>query len=125
MHELSLSTGILETVLRHADGRKVTGVQLTIGTMRQVVPESLTFYFEIVSRDTEAEGAELEMEIVPARLRCRSCGSEWEPEFADFRCSGCAAAEVEVLSGTEFEVESIDVEQTTEGKEDAECIARR
>ena len=76
--------------------------------------------------DTVVEaGAELEMEIVPARLRCRSCGREWEPEFADFRCAGCAAPEVEVLSGTEFEVESIDVEQTTEGKEDAECIARR
>jgi hydrogenase nickel incorporation protein HypA/HybF len=125
LHELSLSSGILETVLRHADGRKVTGVQLTIGTMRQVVPESLTFYFEIVSRDTVAAAAELEMEIVPARLRCRSCAREWEPEFADFRCSGCGAADVEVLSGTEFEVESIDVEQTTEGKEDAECIARR
>ncbi len=125
MHELSLSNGILETVLRHADGRKVSAVQLTIGTMRQVVPESLTFYFEIVSRDTAAEGAELEMEIVPARLRCRSCGREWEPEFADFRCAECARAEVEVLSGTEFEVDSIDVEQTTESKEDAECIARR
>jgi hydrogenase nickel incorporation protein HypA/HybF len=125
MHELSLSAGILDTVLRHADDRKVNSVQLTIGTMRQVVPESLTFYWGIVSRDTVAEGSELEMEIILARLRCKSCGREWEPEFADFRCSECAKAEVEVLSGTEFEVESIDVEQTTESKEDAECIAPR
>jgi hydrogenase nickel incorporation protein HypA/HybF len=124
MHELSLSTGILDTVIRHADGRKVSSVQLTIGTMRQVVPESLTFYWGIVSRDTVAEGSELEMEIVAARLRCRSCGREWEPEFADFRCAECAKAEVEVLGGTEFEVESIDVEKT-ESEEDAECIAPR
>ena len=45
VHELSLSSAILETVLKHADGRKVNTVELTVGALRQVVPESLDFYW--------------------------------------------------------------------------------
>ena len=67
MHELSLATGIVETVVKHAEGRRVTSVQMRIGTLRQVVPESLDFYFGICSRDTICEGAELEQEILKAR----------------------------------------------------------
>ena len=69
MHELSLATGIVETVVRHAAGRRVTAVQMKIGTMRQVVPESLDFYFGICSKDTVCEGAALEQEIIAARLQ--------------------------------------------------------
>ena len=82
MHELSLATGIVETVVKHADGRRVTSVEMRIGTLRQVVPESLEFYFGICSRDTVCQGATLEQEIIQARVRCRSCGEEWELDRA-------------------------------------------
>ena len=52
---------------------------MRIGRLRQVVPDSLTFYFEIVSKDTLAEGAELELEMVDALMRCSSCSHEWDP----------------------------------------------
>ena len=56
MHELSLSSAVLDTVLRHADGRKVNQVDLTVGALRQVVPASLEFYWGIVTRDTDVRG---------------------------------------------------------------------
>ncbi len=110
MHELSLANSVVETVNRHGAGRKVTSVQMRIGTMRQVVPNSLEFYFGIVSKDTLCEGADFEQEIILARLRCKKCTREWELEIPDFRCPECASIEVDVLAGTEFEVESIEVE---------------
>jgi hydrogenase nickel incorporation protein HypA/HybF len=123
MHELSLSSAILETTLRHAEGRPVRAVQMRIGAMRQVVPESLDFYFGIVTRGTLAEGAALEVDYRPALLRCGNCGRDWEPELPMFRCPGCGGAAVETLSGTEFEIDSI----TVEDREEAEtpCIAPR
>ena len=93
---------------------------MRIGAMRQVVPESLEFYFGIVSRETAADGAALEVEYLRARLRCRECGGEWEPALPMFRCPSCSGAAVETLSGTEFEIESIVVEE----EEEAGCIAR-
>ncbi|MGE5408596.1 MAG: hydrogenase maturation nickel metallochaperone HypA [Syntrophothermus sp.] len=118
MHELSLSKAILDTALRHAEGRRVSSVQMRIGAMRQVVPESLEFYFEIVTRGTGAEGAVLEAEYVPARLRCEACGRGWAPELPLFRCPECGGGRVAVEAGTEFEIESIVVEE-----EEAECTA--
>jgi len=112
VHELALSSAILETALRHADGRKVNSVEMTIGALRQVVKSSLEFYFEIVSRDTACEGARLVCNEVEARVKCNDCSaSPWTLDQPIFRCPSCGGSDVEVLSGTEFLVESIDVEE--------------
>ena len=111
MHELSIATAVLDTAERHAGGRRVTVVSMRVGRLRQVVPESLAFYFEIVARGTLCEGARLDQELVPARLRCRACAREWGIDEPDFRCPGCGGVDVEVAAGQELEVESIDVEE--------------
>jgi hydrogenase nickel incorporation protein HypA/HybF len=117
MHELSVSSAVVDTAVRHAGGRPVAVVSLRIGHLRQVVPDSLQFYFGLVSRDTVCEGAQLEIEVIPARLHCAACEAEWVAATAAFRCPQCAGGDVAVLSGDELEVESIELEV-----EDA-CIA--
>jgi hydrogenase nickel incorporation protein HypA/HybF len=118
VHELSLSGAVLNTVVKHAGQRRVIVVSLRVGRLRQVVPDTLEFYFEFVARGTVCEGARLEQEIVEASLRCDACESAWEIELPAFRCPTCGGAEVAVASGNEFEVESIEVEE-------AQCIARK
>ena len=117
MHELSVSAAIVDTAVRHAAGRRVTVVSVRLGHLRQVVPDSLEFWFGFVSRETVCEGARLEQEVVPARLRCAPCALEWRIEEPAFRCPECGGADVAVICGEELEVESIEVE------EDAACIA--
>ena len=73
MHELSVSAAVVDTAVRHAGGRPVAVVNLRVGHLRQVVPDSLLFYFGLVARDTVCAGARLEVEVVPARLRCEGC----------------------------------------------------
>jgi hydrogenase nickel incorporation protein HypA/HybF len=111
VHELSLSSAIVDTAVKHAAGRRVSVVNLTVGALRQVVPESLDFYFEIVARGTVCEGARLEQTLVAARARCGGCEREWDLEPLLFRCPGCGEPATEVLSGNELEVESIEVEE--------------
>ncbi len=111
MHELSISSAVLESVLRHAAGRQVSGVKLRVGHLRQVVPDSLEFYWGIVTRDGVCEGSVLEQEIVPGRLACAPCGREWEIDMPIFRCPTCGGSEVSVVAGDELEVESIEVEE--------------
>jgi len=118
VHELSLSSAIVNTVVKHAEGRRVTVVELRVGKLRQVIPDTLEFYFEFVARGTVCEGARLEQQVIDARLRCSSCGHEWEIEIPAFRCPRCAGGDVEIAGGNEFEVEAIEVEE-------AQCIAPR
>jgi hydrogenase nickel incorporation protein HypA/HybF len=118
VHELSIATAVVETVEKHAEGRRVSVVTMSTGALRQVVPESLEFYFGIVARGTVCEGARLDQRLVPARLRCESCAEEWEPELPAFRCPSCGGTEVGMMHGQELQVESIEVE-------DAACTAPR
>ena len=118
MHELSLSSAIVNTVAKHAAERPVTLVNLRVGRLRQVVPDTLEFYFEFVARGTICEGARLEQEVVEASLRCGPCEREWEIEIPAFRCPTCGGSDVEIAGGNEFEVESIEVEE-------AACIAQK
>lgn len=111
MHELSVSSAIVDTVVRHADGRRVTAVQVRLGRLRQVVPSSLAFYFELVSRETVCDGARLDQEVVPAALRCDGCAHAWEIDMPHFRCPECGSADVTVETGEELEVASIEVEE--------------
>lgn len=122
MHELSVAGAILETVRKHAGGRPVTVVSVRAGRLRQVVPRSLEFYWEIVSRNTICDGARLELQEIDVGLHCSACGHEWEPLLATFRCERCGAGDVEVRSGEELEVDYIEVE--TEQQE-AACIGPR
>jgi hydrogenase nickel incorporation protein HypA/HybF len=117
MHEMSIAGAVVNTVERHAAGRKVGVVTMTVGALRQVVPDSLDFYFGIVSRGTVCEGARLEQVVVPARVRCGGCAEERDLDMPVFLCPACGGT-CEVVRGDELEVDSIEVE------EDA-CIAPR
>jgi len=119
VHELSLSGAVLNTAVKHAGGRRVSLVTLRVGRLRQVVPDTLEFYFEFVARGTLCEGARLEQDIVEACLHCARCEREWEIAIPAFRCPTCGGADVEVASGNEFEVHSIEVEEA------ATCIAQK
>jgi hydrogenase nickel incorporation protein HypA/HybF len=106
----------------------VTLVSLRVGGLRQVVPDSLRFYWEIVARDTVCDQARLELAEVDVRLRCSTCSHEWEPLIPAFRCGECGSAEVAVLSGEELEVDYIEVEEpraVTAEREEAACIGPR
>ncbi len=111
MHELSLAGAVIDTAERHAGGRRVLVVRLRLGELRQVVPDSLAFYFEHVARGTLCEGAVLEHEVVSAELTCAGCDARFGLDGASFRCPRCGSADVAIQSGNEFEVESIEVEE--------------
>jgi hydrogenase nickel incorporation protein HypA/HybF len=118
VHELSIASAVLETALRHAGGRRVTTVSVRAGAMRQVVPRSLEFYFDVVARDTPCEDAELRLIEIETELRCRACDLRWSPQIPAFRCPACGGAEVTITAGQELDVDYIEVEP-----EEAACIA--
>jgi hydrogenase nickel incorporation protein HypA/HybF len=120
MHELSIASAVVATVEKHAEGRRTCSVTLRVGRLRQVVPESLEFYFGFVSKATVCDGARLELVVVPGRLACSACGHEWELDEPAFWCPACASSDVRITAGNELEVESIEVEE-----EERACIAPR
>jgi hydrogenase nickel incorporation protein HypA/HybF len=113
MHELSVTQGMLEIVLRHAQqagAERITQIHLVIGDLSSIVDDSVQFYFDFISQDTIAEGAQLVFQRTPATFRCWDCGNTFTPNERDFTCPQCGGMRVEVVAGNEFRVESIEVE---------------
>jgi len=112
MHELSVTENILEIALRHAqesNAARVININLVIGQLSSIIDDSVQFYWDMVSKDTIAEGAKLHFTRIPARLLCQDCDKEYSPS-GELICPSCHGSHVAVLSGNEFRMESIDVE---------------
>jgi hydrogenase nickel incorporation protein HypA/HybF len=112
VHELSIAESVVQVASRHAEGRRVTKVYLKVGHLRQVVPSALAFSFELVAHGTPLEGAELELQEVPATGVCKNCGEE--TRFAAFPlvCGSCHGDDLEITAGEELLVESLELEET-------------
>ena len=81
MHELSIASAIVDDGGAHAGGQPgARPSRSASGACARSCPTSLEFYFGIVARETVCEGARLELEVVPAVLRCGACAHEWELE---------------------------------------------
>ncbi len=113
MHELSVTQSLLEVALRHAQAagaQRVTDLYLVVGQLSSIIDDSVSFYWDIVSQDTPAEGAQLHFRRIPTQLECRSCGESYEPGDRDLACPACHGTDVRVVAGDEFLLEAIDVE---------------
>jgi hydrogenase nickel incorporation protein HypA/HybF len=111
VHELSICGSIADIVSRHADGRRVDVIHVQIGQLRQIVPDTLRYCWELVSSDTDLEGSRLDVDRVRARLTCRACGGSTELDQPIFLCSGCGSTEVDLVAGDEFQITSLELAQ--------------
>jgi hydrogenase nickel incorporation protein HypA/HybF len=124
MHELSIAEAIVAIAEEHAGGRRVTKVELKIGYLRQVVPSALTFAFELVTQGTSIEGAELEIEDVPARVACRSCKADSRLVEFPFACPSCGSADVDVRAGDELFVDALEFVESRPSQRGYQTIER-
>lgn len=109
MHELSLCEAIADSVARHASGRTVRRASIRVGYLRQVVPESMSFCWGILTEGTDLDGCELQIEHVPAVLACGGCGAMTTLDLPVLLCGTCGSSEVALESGDELLLVSIDL----------------
>ena len=113
MHEMAIAQGILDIALNAAAGHgaaKVTGIKVLAGELTGVVPEALEFGFGALAEGTPAAGACLTIKVVPLTGRCRECGYKDRLNRYRFVCGKCGSFAVEIVSGRELTVESVEVE---------------
>jgi len=113
MHEYSIAQAIVEQVdeiARKHDAHKVTKVVIEVGKLRGVLPDILSWGFEVAATDTLAAGARLEVEEIPIRIQCRSCGAESQLDEPAFICRSCHSFDVAQLSGGELILKSLEIE---------------
>jgi hydrogenase nickel incorporation protein HypA/HybF len=112
MHELSVTESIIDICLRHAgsnNAKRIVKINLVLGELTGIVDQCITFYWDMLAKDTIAADAELVFRKVPVMARCCDCGSEYHPEELNLTCPECGGEKAELLQGREFRVESIEI----------------
>jgi hydrogenase nickel incorporation protein HypA/HybF len=109
MHELAITDAIVAGVCERIGDVRVRRVTVEIGRLTAVVPDSVRFCFDVCARGTVLEGADLDIIVIPGRARCRRCLAEVEVQALSPLC-GCGASELEVVSGLELLVRSVEVD---------------
>lgn len=118
MHEMGIASGVLESVVsvaRKAGASKICQVNLRIGDIREVVPETLDFAWEVLREDDPLTmECELAFERVHPRSVCTACGCEFDHDRFHMRCPACGSAATNLVRGRELDIVSIEVESPDE-----------
>jgi hydrogenase nickel incorporation protein HypA/HybF len=67
-------------------------------------------YFDIIARDTPAEGAKLVFRRIAAQFKCCECGNTYDKPLKGFDCPKCGGMGLPTGIGHEFYIDSIEVE---------------
>jgi hydrogenase nickel incorporation protein HypA/HybF len=105
---MALTQSVVDAVCERAAGRRVHSVRLEVGTLCAVVPDAMTFCFELATEGTVADGASLDIDMRPGEARCRTCDASFELNDPILLCP-CGSADVEVLAGRDLRILSMEV----------------
>ena len=89
MHEMSIAqslVSILQEEMTKHGASALRSVRLSVGEMSAIVPESLSFCFEIIIQGTPLEGAKLLMDRIPLKGYCPQCDESFDIKDFVFVC---------------------------------------
>ncbi|MDP4143268.1 MAG: hydrogenase maturation nickel metallochaperone HypA [Bacillota bacterium] len=112
MHELPITQSIIRICCQEAEKRnidKVKAIKLSVGEMAPVIPESIQYYYDIMTKGTRIEGAKLVITIIPIIIKCLDCNNEFNLNFSQYKCNVCSSKNILVTSGTELIIDDLEL----------------
>lgn len=113
MHEMSLCEGVLQVLQDNARSQgysRVKTVWLEIGSLSGVEVEAMRFSFDLVMKETLADGAKLEIIRVPGQAWCMQCGKPVAVTERYDACPECGGYQLQVTAGDEMRVKELEVD---------------
>ena len=108
MHEMALVASVVDLVAERTADRRVVRVRLQVGELTGVLPDAMSFCFDVATLGTGLEGAELDLDLVHGKLQCHTCGADSACPDRLLLCP-CGSADVEIVAGEELTVVSVDL----------------
>jgi hydrogenase nickel incorporation protein HypA/HybF len=112
MHEVGIMQNTLDIALEYArkqGASRIHRIVLRVGELSGVVPEALSFAFDVVMQGTIAQNAQLQIEYLPILCYCPTCQQEFQPTDWIFECPQCHQICTEIRQGKELELSSMEV----------------
>ena len=114
MHELAVCQALIEQVeaiARERLARRVDTICVSIGPLSGVEPRLLEQAFPVASAGTVADGASLELDCLPLRVRCQQCDHVTDALPSRLICGNCGDWHTELVSGDELILSRVELLQ--------------
>lgn len=111
MHELQYTQKIFKKSLLQADAKRVKNVHLIIGEISELDQTLIEQYWRELSKGSNAEHAQLHFRFIRAEVQCMACFNKYHPQNGEIQCPYCGSYGAKILSGEEFDLESIELDQ--------------
>lgn len=113
MHETDMTKALILTVQdwwqSQPERPPVSKIHLIVGQFTCVEPLSLQFAFEVQTRSTFLDGAELVIQETPLIAYCHDCEAEYRPEMGlRYTCPTCSSPMDDIRSGRELKIDRIE-----------------
>lgn len=112
MHETDMTKALILTLKdwwEREDCPAIARVHLIVGQFTCVEPTSLHFAFEVQTRHTFLEGAELVIQETPLIAYCHTCEREYTPAIGiQYACPTCYAPMEDIRSGRELKIDRVE-----------------
>ena len=90
--------------------KKINKINIKVGELTDLVPDCISYYFNIVARGTIAENTEINVEKIPVEIECNECGYKGIIGKNDYKCPKCKGLQYEITKGREFYLDTIEVD---------------
>jgi hydrogenase nickel incorporation protein HypA/HybF len=105
MHELAICQALIgqvEDLARENQAVAVRTIWLQVGPLSGAEIPLLEHAYPLAAAGTVAESAELFIEPMPVRVRCKTCGVESEASANRLLCGECGDYHTKLISGDEM-----------------------
>lgn len=117
MHELSICQNImhqLEQIAKDNHAHRIDVVHLQIGPLSGVEASLLKQAFPIAAAGSCASQAKLDIEVLPIRVHCQTCGEQSSATANRLLCGVCGDFHTRIISGDEMLLNSVELSKDQE-----------
>ncbi|HOK39877.1 MAG TPA: hydrogenase maturation nickel metallochaperone HypA [bacterium] len=117
MHEFSICSNlfnILNNEIKekyNLENKKINSINIVIGKLNWIFPDIFEDCFKIIAKDTIFQNTKLNIISQPAIIKCIECSNEFEITEPIFICNKCYSNNIEIITGNQLYIESIDIEE--------------
>ncbi len=113
MHEFHIADGVVKHALQEAEkhkAKRISLIKVRLGGKTHITPEAMTTCIQASAKDTIAEGATIEIDVFSDVYRCGDCAQVFPADAEHSQCPNCGSTNVELFSGEEVYLESLELE---------------
>ena len=111
VHEFSIAEALAGQVQRHAPAiGRVREVEICVGALRGLEPESLRMCWEAVTYGTPIAGSILNVDLRPWTIACSTCGRTWTSPVPFVSCE-CGDPSPVPTAGDELDLVALTIDE--------------